>query len=58
MAMNRFAYGRATSIAEAIEALDDQCRPLAGGTDLLAMIKEDLVAPIKLVELKRIPIFP
>ena len=55
MAMNRFAYGRATSIAEAIEVLDDQCRPLAGGTDLLAMIKEDLVAPIKLVELKRIP---
>ena len=39
MAMNRFSYANATSIEDALEVLDDQCRPLAGGTDLLAMIK-------------------
>lgn len=54
MAMNRFAYGSATSLAEAIQALDEQCRPLAGGTDLLAMIKEELVRPEKLLNIKGI----
>jgi xanthine dehydrogenase YagS FAD-binding subunit len=55
MAMNRFQYGRAASVGEAIEVLDDRCRPLAGGTDLVAMIKDGLVAPDMLVDLKRIP---
>ena len=55
MAMNRFGYGRAASLAEALEVLDDGCRPLAGGTDLLAMMKDGLVAPDRLVDLKRLP---
>jgi len=55
MAINRFEYGRAASLGEAIEALGDGCRPLAGGTDLVAMIKDGLVAPAKLVDLKRVP---
>jgi xanthine dehydrogenase YagS FAD-binding subunit len=55
MAMNRFEYGRAASLGEALEVLDDGCRPLAGGTDLVAMIKDGLVAPNKLVDLKRVP---
>jgi xanthine dehydrogenase YagS FAD-binding subunit len=55
MAMNRFEYGRAASLAEALDVLGDGCRPLAGGTDLLAMIKDGLVAPARLVDLKRLP---
>lgn len=54
MAMNRFAYGSAASLAEAIEALDGQCRPLAGGTDLLALIKEELIEPERLLDIKGI----
>ena len=55
MAMNRFSYASAASLEDALEVLSDRCRPLAGGTDLLAMIKEGLVAPSRLVNLKRIP---
>jgi xanthine dehydrogenase YagS FAD-binding subunit len=55
MAMNRFAYARATTLEAALEALTEDCRPLAGGTDLVAMMKEDLVSPERLVDLKRIP---
>ena len=54
MAMNRFAYASAPSIQEALGVLDDACRPLAGGTDLLEMIKEGLIAPARLVNLKQI----
>jgi xanthine dehydrogenase YagS FAD-binding subunit len=54
MAMNRFAYASASSIDEAQEALNDACRPLAGGMDLLGMMKEGLIAPQRLVNLKRI----
>jgi xanthine dehydrogenase YagS FAD-binding subunit len=55
MAMNRFAYARAASLPEALEAVGEQCFPLAGGTDLLSMIKEDLLAPECLVDIKRVP---
>jgi xanthine dehydrogenase YagS FAD-binding subunit len=54
MAMNRFAYARATTLEAALEALTEECRPLAGGTDLVAMMKEELVSPERLVDLKRI----
>ena len=39
MAMNRFAYARAATVSEAVEALGEGCLPLAGGTDLLSMAK-------------------
>jgi xanthine dehydrogenase YagS FAD-binding subunit len=52
--MNQFSYGRASSVQEALDVIDDTCRPLAGGTDLLAMIKEGLLAPESLVDVKRI----
>lgn len=53
--MERFAYGRASSMEEVLGALDERCRPLAGGTDLVAMMKEGLVAPERLLDLKHIP---
>ncbi len=55
MTMNRFAYARATSIDEAVGVLNGNCRPLAGGTDLIAMMKDGLVAPERLVSIKAIP---
>lgn len=55
MAMHSFAYATAHSVQEALEVLSAECRPLAGGTDLVGMMKEELIAPPKLVNLKRIP---
>ena len=55
MAMNRFAYARAATVSEALDALGEGCLPLAGGTDLLSMAKEDLIAPECLVDIKRLP---
>jgi xanthine dehydrogenase YagS FAD-binding subunit len=53
--MKPFAHGNATSIEEAVEALSETSLPLAGGTDLLALMKADLAAPERLVNLKTLP---
>jgi xanthine dehydrogenase YagS FAD-binding subunit len=37
-----------------LEALSETCRPLAGGTDLLSLMKSDLAVPERLVNLKTI----
>ncbi len=55
MTMKPFAHGNAATVAEAVEVLSASCRPLAGGTDLIARMKADLTAPDKLVNLKTIP---
>jgi xanthine dehydrogenase YagS FAD-binding subunit len=55
MAMNRFAHASASSVAEVLEVLGDGCRPLAGGVDLIGMMKEGLAAPERVVSLKHIP---
>jgi xanthine dehydrogenase YagS FAD-binding subunit len=55
MVLNRFAYAQARSLEDATAILDQGCRPLAGGTDLLSMMKSRLMAPEKLVNLKTIP---
>ena len=54
--MMTFQYHRATSIADAIDALGTTgARPLGGGTDLIPQIREALAAPRALVDLRRIP---
>jgi xanthine dehydrogenase YagS FAD-binding subunit len=55
MTMNRFAYANGSSVEEVAAVLDEGCRPLAGGTDLLGLMKEGLIAPKRLVNLKTIP---
>jgi xanthine dehydrogenase YagS FAD-binding subunit len=55
MAMNRFAYANGSSVEEIVAVLDEGCRPLAGGTDLLGLMKEGLIAPERLVNIKTIP---
>jgi xanthine dehydrogenase YagS FAD-binding subunit len=55
MTMERFSYARATTVEEAVEALDEGYRPLAGGTDLVGLMKKGLVAPEGLISLRSIP---
>jgi xanthine dehydrogenase YagS FAD-binding subunit len=52
--MKPFAHANAQSIEDVVKVLSETCRPLAGGTDLLSMLKSDLVAPERLVNLKTI----
>lgn len=52
--MKPFAYARATSVAEATRLLRDGSAPIAGGTDLLGLMKDGIAAPRRLVDLTRI----
>jgi xanthine dehydrogenase YagS FAD-binding subunit len=49
-----FAYARASTVDDAIGALDADCRPLAGGTDLLRLIEVGLAKPQCLVSLREL----
>jgi len=53
--VNRFAYARPTTLDGVLQAVDDGWRPLAGGTDLLALMKRGLNAPKRLVSLQGVP---
>ena len=59
--MRAFDYVSPTALAETLELLEPDgesgaggSRPLAGGTDLLPMLKLDLVQPARLVSLRRV----
>lgn len=58
--MRSFEYAGATDIADALRLLDDgaTARPLAGGTDLLPLMKADIVQPTRLVDVKRLTDLP
>ena len=49
--MKPFAYARATDLADAFRHLRAGAVPLAGGTDLLGLMKAGIVAPEKIVDL-------
>jgi xanthine dehydrogenase YagS FAD-binding subunit len=55
--MRQFAYTSAPSVEAALEMLsltgDGAIRPLAGGTDLLTLMKADIVTPDQLIDIKR-----
>jgi CO/xanthine dehydrogenase FAD-binding subunit len=54
--MKNFAHVNATSAASAVKLLDsDHARPIAGGTDLLTLMKPEIITPDRLVNLKTIP---
>ena len=55
--MNRFEFARATNIAEAMNLLAEKPGSIlkAGGIDLLDHLKEHLIEPPRLVDLKSIP---
>jgi len=52
-----FEFTQVTDLDEARSLLggDGRVRPLAGGTDLLPLMKADLIAPERLVNLKQVP---
>jgi xanthine dehydrogenase YagS FAD-binding subunit len=60
--MRRFDYTSATTIDETIQLLSQDgngsIRPLAGGTDLLTLIKADITVPIQVVDIKRLSAIP
>jgi xanthine dehydrogenase YagS FAD-binding subunit len=55
MTMKRFEHANATNLEDVLEVLDEQSRPLAGGTDLMGLMKERIIAPDRLVNLKTLP---
>lgn len=56
--MNRFAYTRAGSVAEAVQALagDPAARIIAGGTNLVDLMKYNVERPERLVDITRLPL--
>jgi xanthine dehydrogenase YagS FAD-binding subunit len=53
--MNRFDYQRAASITEAVAAAQGGAVLLAGGTNLLDLMKGDVMRPARLVDISRLP---
>ncbi|MBI1682887.1 FAD binding domain-containing protein [Caulobacter hibisci] len=55
--MNRFSYVRATSLDEALSALAvPGAAILAGGTNLVDLMKYDVAKPARLVDISRLPL--
>ncbi len=56
--MNNFAYTRASGVAEAISAVatDDGAKFIAGGTNLVDLLKENVERPSRLVDVTRLPL--
>lgn len=52
--MRRFAYADASTMEEAVRGLGELSRPLAGGTELVVLMKRGLVSLDRLVNLKTI----
>ncbi|WP_213775035.1 xanthine dehydrogenase family protein subunit M [Bradyrhizobium sp. dw_78] len=56
--MNRFDYVRAESVADAVKALAavPDARALAGGTNLVDLMKYDVAKPSRIVDINRLPL--
>ncbi|WCT75681.1 xanthine dehydrogenase family protein subunit M (plasmid) [Sphingomonas naphthae] len=55
--MNRFDYARPTSVAEAVQAgAGEQVRYLAGGTNLIDLMKENVDRPMTVIDINRLPL--
>ncbi|GJE29330.1 FAD binding domain-containing protein [Methylobacterium organophilum] len=54
--MNRFDYVRAGTVAEAVQALGAGGRLIAGGTNLLDLMKYNVEKPERLVDITRLPL--
>lgn len=52
--MQQFTHIDVASLDEVIPLLDSTSRPIAGGTDLLPLMKDGLAAPERLINLKRL----
>lgn len=54
--MNPFSYARPATIAEAIALAGEGTRFLAGGTNLVDLMKENVERPARLVDINRLPL--
>ena len=56
--MNHFAYSRAADVADAVRqiAADGNARFIAGGTNLIDLMKEDVIRPSRLIDISRLPL--
>ncbi|TVV72690.1 FAD binding domain-containing protein [Sphingomonas solaris] len=55
--MNRFSYARPTDVAEAVrEGSPGDVRYLAGGTNLVDLMKENVERPVRVVDINRLPL--
>jgi xanthine dehydrogenase YagS FAD-binding subunit len=54
--MNFFNYTRATDVGTAVQSIEDGSRFIAGGTNLLDLMKENVMKPSRLVDVSRIPL--
>jgi xanthine dehydrogenase YagS FAD-binding subunit len=56
--MNRFAYTRVDDVASAVSAIggDGAARFIAGGTNLLDLMKENVERPDRLIDIRRLPL--
>ena len=55
--MNRFEYTRASAVDDAVrEAAGGQAAYLAGGTNLIDLMKENVARPARLVDITRLPL--
>src|SRR3982751_4420226 len=56
--MNNFRYSRASDVADAIRLLaaDPDAKLIAGGTNLLDLMKENVERPSRLIDISRLPL--
>lgn len=54
--MNPFQYARPAAVDEAIRLFDDTSRYIAGGTNLLDLMKENVERPGQLIDITRLPL--
>jgi xanthine dehydrogenase YagS FAD-binding subunit len=56
--MNNFAYARATDVADAVRqvAADPAAKFIAGGTNLIDLIKENVARPSRLIDITHLPL--
>jgi len=56
--MNNFAYSRAADVAEAVRqiAADPGAKLIAGGTNLIDLMKENVARPTRLIDISRLPL--
>ncbi|TWI58578.1 xanthine dehydrogenase YagS FAD-binding subunit [Pseudomonas duriflava] len=54
--MNRFSYSKPQQVSEALQQLSDTGRFIAGGTNLLDLMKENVARPSQLVDINALPL--
>ena len=56
--MNNFGYSRATDVADAVRQItaDPAAKFIAGGTNLVDLMKYDVMRPARLIDISHLPL--